>query len=146
MTNFEGGKDIVFFDGNCLFCNRWVRAVMRRDKKRALLFAPRRGETYSKISIDGIKELEEVDSIIFLKNPSKDLDQGTLFSRSSATGEILKGLGGFWKIIGSLLLLCPRALRDFGYGIVSRNRIKWFGKTDEFCELPKQEDATRLLP
>ena len=37
----------VFYDGDCSFCHRWVRLVVKLDHDgREFRFAPRKGETF----------------------------------------------------------------------------------------------------
>jgi predicted DCC family thiol-disulfide oxidoreductase YuxK len=43
--------------------------------------------------------------------------------------------------IGRLL---PRPVRDWLYGIVARNRLRWFGRR-ETCYLPDPAEADRFL-
>ena len=51
----------------------------------------------------------------------------------------LRGLHG-----AGLLMPLPRALRDWLYDRVARNRYAWFGR-DEACLIPTPELAARLL-
>ena len=43
-------------------------------------------------------------------------------------------LGGGWTILYGLIFL-PKLFRDFVYKWISRNRYKWFGKSD-VCMMP----------
>ncbi|WP_159107276.1 hypothetical protein [Azospirillum sp. B4] len=40
--------------------------------------------------------------------------------------------------------LLPRPVRDALYGVVARNRLRWFGKRD-VCYLPRAEERDRFI-
>jgi predicted DCC family thiol-disulfide oxidoreductase YuxK len=127
---------IIYFDGVCGMCNRTVDFVLRRDRVGRFQFAPLQGDTAA-------ARLPEQDrlqlSTLVLESPNG------LFRRSSAVVRILRGIGGFWWLLGSLFWLVPRPLRDWGYGLVASNRYRLFGRK-ETCRLPTPEEAGRLLP
>ncbi len=49
-----------------------------------------------------------------------------------------------WRVVGFLLQLVPRPLRDWGYRIVARYRYRVFGRA-ESCILPAPENRDRFL-
>ena len=48
-----------------------------------------------------------------------------------------------WRLAG-IFRVVPTVLRDAVYGVVSRNRIRWFGKADA-CSLPAPAEAARFV-
>src|SRR4029077_16850480 len=50
----------------------------------------------------------------------------------------------FWRSLGWLLQLVPRRVRDWGYGVVARNRYRIFGRYDS-CPVPSAETRGRFL-
>ena len=69
------------------------------------------------------------------------LHAGRSWRYSSAVSRTLRLLGGRWWLVGALLWLVPRPLRNLGYRTIARHRHLWpFG---EVCELPGQ--GTRAL-
>jgi predicted DCC family thiol-disulfide oxidoreductase YuxK len=127
---------IVYFDGVCGMCNRTVDFVLCRDRPGRFQFAPLQGETAAaRLSVEDRQGL----STLVLETPRG------LFRRSSAVVGILRGLGGFWWLVGSLFWLVPRPLRDLGYRLVANNRYRLFGRK-ETCRLPTPEETGRLLP
>ena len=127
---------IVFFDGVCGLCNTSVNWVMNRDRRKAFRFSPLQGETAAAILPK--TDIESLHSMVLQLN-------GRIFRKSSAAVRILWQLGPLEKAAGTLLWLIPRPLRDVGYGIVARNRYRWFGKK-ETCRLPTPEERARFLP
>ncbi len=116
---------IILFDGDCAFCNGWVKWIVRRDPGKRFKFAPlTSGEGIALRRKHGISET--VDSIVLVKD-------GLAFTRSDAAWRVLKDLPGhgFW---GSLVRFVPRPLRNWGYDLIARNRHR-LGMKDT-CELP----------
>ena len=66
--------------------------------------------------------------------------------RSSAAAHMLCGLGGYWRILGSLLFLIPAPLRDFGYDTVARFRKLVFAKPEGLCPIVPPHLGQRFLP
>ncbi len=116
---------IILFDGDCAFCNGWVKWIMRRDPGKQFTFFPL-------ISAEGIALRqkhgvpETVDSIVLVKDDRA-------FTRSDAAWRVLKDLPGY-GFLGSLVRLIPRTLRNWGYDLIARNRHR-LGMKDA-CELP----------
>ena len=73
------------------------------------------------------------------------LVEGERVRRNSDAGlAIAEGLGWPWRALG-VLRVVPRPLRDAVYGLVARNRYRWFGRRER-CFVPTAEQADRILP
>jgi predicted DCC family thiol-disulfide oxidoreductase YuxK len=127
---------ILFFDGMCGLCNSSVDFVMKRDTRDVFRYAPLQGETAAEHLSES--DREDLDSVV-LKMPDG------LYRHSSAIVRILWKLPGIWPVLGTMLWLIPRPLRNFGYRVVAKNRYRFFGKK-ETCRLPTPEEIGRLLP
>lgn len=57
-------KYIVFYDSECILCNRTVRLIINLDKERKLAFAPIDGATFN--SIDFNTKIENKNTLVFL--------------------------------------------------------------------------------
>jgi predicted DCC family thiol-disulfide oxidoreductase YuxK len=133
----ETDQPIIFFDGVCNLCNGSVQFVIRHDNKKQFLFAALQSPMGEQAlqHVAG-KEKKPVDSIILYK-------KGKYYSRSDAAMQIIKELGGFWRL-GVVLYIFPASLRNGIYDWVARNRYKWFGKQNE-CMIPTPELKSRFL-
>jgi len=129
---------VVFYDGVCGLCDRWVRFVLKRDKHRTLRFAPLQGET-AKARTDLPVELR---TVVFILQPGAVDEQ--IFTHSEAALRLLDHVGGFWRIV-SWLRIIPRPIRDLVYDAIACRRYRWFGKFDA-CQLPAAEWRERFLP
>ncbi|MGZ3794614.1 MAG: thiol-disulfide oxidoreductase DCC family protein [Bdellovibrio sp.] len=128
-------KKVIFFDGVCHLCNGFVDAVISRDKRHFLFFAPLQGSTAEQLL--STNDRAKLDSIIYFEN-------GKTYYRSTAILKIMSSLGGFYKLFSAAWII-PGPIRDIVYNIIAKNRYSWFGKR-EFCRLPQPEEKSYLLP
>jgi predicted DCC family thiol-disulfide oxidoreductase YuxK len=129
-------SSILFFDGVCNLCNGFVQFVIARDPAGHFRFASLQSAAGQEVLRTHGLPTEQFKSILLLEN-------GRLYTRSSAGLRILRHLGGVWSWL-YVLMLVPSFLRDPLYDWVSRNRYRWFGK-QESCMLPTPELKTRFL-
>ena len=133
------GGPILFFDGECGFCNGAVRWFLRHDRRGVLRFAPLQGETYAALEVP--EKPRDMSTMVLLKD-------GRLYTRSSASARLLMALGGWWAVIGALMWVVPKPLRDLGYRLVARHRYRIAGRRPggEACAIPGPDSASRMLP
>jgi predicted DCC family thiol-disulfide oxidoreductase YuxK len=131
-----GQGPVLFFDGVCSLCNRFIDFVINRDRSAVFRFAPLQGVT----ARDQLPEADvrEVNTMVLR-------DEQGVFRKSTAALRVLIRLGGLWRILGGALWLVPRPLRDAGYSLVARNRYAIFGKK-ETCRMPTPAERARFLP
>jgi predicted DCC family thiol-disulfide oxidoreductase YuxK len=129
-------KPLILFDGVCNFCNYWVNFAIRRDRKKKLRFTSLQGETAKKILPAFSIRPGDLASVILV-------DNGKVYTQSSAAFRIAKYLDGGWKLFYGLMII-PKFIRDFLYNIIARNRYKWFGKKDA-CMVPTPQLRDRFL-
>lgn len=142
ISEADRPTDVLFFDGVCGLCNWSVNFVLSRDHQRVIRFAPLQGTTIKQVtSLQSslIPIVDGLDSIVWIDAKGKP------FARSSAAVRVLWRIGGLWWLIGWLLWIVPRPLRDVGYRVVSTNRYRVFGKR-ETCRLPTAAERSRFLP
>jgi predicted DCC family thiol-disulfide oxidoreductase YuxK len=129
---------IVFYDGLCGLCDRWVRFVLARDPRHSLKFSPLQGDTARQR-----KDLPtELRSVVFVTQSGTA--QEKIYFRSDAALRLLDHVGGLWRVV-SWLRIIPRPLRDWVYDLIARHRYQWFGKF-ETCRVPSPEVRARFLP
>ncbi|HJR34151.1 MAG TPA: DCC1-like thiol-disulfide oxidoreductase family protein [Gemmatimonadales bacterium] len=127
---------LIYYDGYCGLCDRFVQFVLRRDRAARYRFAPLQGSTAQE-RVPATLDPRTSQTVI--------LEEGDRFRvRSDAALAILSGLGGPWRLAG-LLRVIPRPLRDAIYDLVARNRERWFGRRAE-CRVPQPDERDRFLP
>jgi predicted DCC family thiol-disulfide oxidoreductase YuxK len=128
-------RRVVLFDGCCVFCNRGVDFVLRRDRRAHFRFAASQSEPGRRLlAAHGLPE--RPGSIVLI-------EEGRAFLGSTAVLRIARGLGLPWSVLAALLLV-PRPLRDAAYGLVAARRRSLFG-TREACRIPEPEWRDRFL-
>lgn len=135
MSETDDGP-ILFFDGVCGLCNRAVDFCLRHDRRGQLRFAPLQGETARQVV--SATDIERLDTVVLCES-------GRLSRHSTAIVRLLWQLGGVWSLVGCLLWLVPRPVRNLGYRRIGGSRYRWFGRR-ELCRLPKPEERARMLP
>ena len=127
---------LIYYDGLCGLCDRFVQFVLRRDRAARYRFAPLQGST-ARDRVPSTLDPETSQTVILE-------DGGRFRVRSDAALAILTGLGGAWRLAGSLRMV-PRPLRDAVYDLVARHRSRWFGRRAE-CRVPEPAQRDRFLP
>lgn len=133
----DGSPHIVFFDGVCGLCDRFVRFVITRDHQARFRFAPLQGRLAARELPPRGGRPEDLDTVYVLTS------DGVLLRRSRAVFFVLRSLGGFWRAL-SLLRVLPAFLTDAGYDVVARLRYRVFGRYDA-CRLPTAAERARVL-
>jgi predicted DCC family thiol-disulfide oxidoreductase YuxK len=127
---------IVFFDGVCGLCNRFVERTLRADRRHVLRFAPLQGETASML-LPPLPDDAAAWTMVYL-------DERGAHLRSDAALAIWHRLGG-WRRWLALARFVPRFLRDAIYRLVARHRYRWFGRRD-VCRVPSADERPWFLP
>lgn len=118
---------IVFYDGDCGFCNSAVQFILAR-KKREFYFAPLQSDlAESALSAHNITI--NLDTIYFLKN-------GKVYNRSSAALQICRGLKGGYPLLFGFYMV-PKFLRDPIYNFIAKRRHKL---RTGYCLIPLAND------
>lgn len=129
------GKYIVLYDGDCGFCNFWVRWILERDEDDHFMFAALQSQFGQNFLKKNNLSQEKFDTL-YLITPS-----GSYFERSSAVMQIGRTLGGIYTSF-QLGILLPKAFRDFLYNKIAKNRQKLASAR---CLLPTAEERRKFI-
>jgi len=135
---------ILFFDGECGFCDRAIRFAMANDARQRLFAAPLQGETARTSLAPFAQMLQDVDSTV-LYMPATSRRAAKVQIHSDAALSVLRLLGGVWALPGVAGLVVPRWIRDAAYKAFARRRFQLFGRV-EACQLWPAEWRARILP
>ena len=131
-------KPILFYDGECGLCHRFVLFVLTHEKGVVIQFAPLQGETF-KEQFTEKQAVEFPDSLILLT------EAGDVLMLSDAAVYAMKTLSPGWRRVGKFVGLFPKPIRDFGYRFVAAIRKNIFKKPDNVCPLVPDELRGRFL-
>jgi len=129
-------QSVILFDGVCNLCNSFVQFVIKHDKNERFKFASLQSGFAEKELADSFIDTQKMSTVILLEN-------GKLYSRSTAALRILKKLNGLWPLL-YVFIIIPAFIRDVVYNLIAKNRYKWFGKKDS-CMIPSPELQRRFL-
>jgi len=129
-------QPVLLYDGICHLCNGLVRFVIRWDRKKTIRFASLQSDRGQSFLKDREMPTDDFDTLVYIK-------EGKYYVRSTAVLEVLKDMGGFWRVVYILIIL-PICLRDPVYRLVARLRYRLFGKSDQ-CTIPAPEIRERFL-
>ena len=125
---------IVFYDGDCGFCNRSVQFVLKNDRQSRIYFSALQSDW----SVNFFHEqgMGKPDmSTFYFWNGTK------MYKRSTAALKVLTFLRFPWPLF-FLFIIVPRFFRDWVYNQIAqrRHRIQ-----SGFCVLPDHEQQKRFL-
>lgn len=127
---------LILFDGICRLCSTSVQWLIKCDRRAIFYFTPIQSEIgrtrYQKMGLDP----ENIQTFILIKD-------GTIYLKSDAALEILKVLGGLWRIT-MLLYIIPRPIRDWIYDLIAKNRLHFMGR-HQSCMIPSDDIQNRFL-
>ncbi|HEY0257290.1 MAG TPA: DCC1-like thiol-disulfide oxidoreductase family protein [Candidatus Methylacidiphilales bacterium] len=126
---------LLFFDGECAFCNRWVNLVKLADRQHRMRFGAKQGRTFQQLAQDHL-ELAGLESIILVKR--RDYGGEDFLIRSAAIREVITGLPEF-RFFEGILGIFPVAISDLGYRIFSKLRAPLFGQWHH-CRVPFEQE------
>ncbi len=135
---------ILFFDGECGFCDAAIRFAMSRDVHGRLYAATLTGETARRALEPFASQLVGIDSTV-LYLPASASRAASVHLHSDAALSVLRLLGGVWSVLGVAAGLVPRAIRDSAYKAFAKRRFQFFGRV-EACQLWPPEWRARILP
>lgn len=127
---------IVLFDGVCNLCDNSVKFIIKRDKKGIFKMASLQSEVGKQLQEKYGQDTSKVDSVMLIEN-------GKLYTKSTAALRIAKNLDGAWKLF-IVFMVIPSFIRDIFYDFIAKNRYKWFGKHDA-CMIPDKSIKSRFL-
>lgn len=127
-------KNIVFYDGDCGFCNTIVGYILEYEKSNEIYFATLQSKLAQR-ELEGVLNLKiDYSTFYYLEN-------GRIYSKSK----------GFFKLSRHLLppiswlrffSILPTFLTDFFYDLIAKQRRKIISPR---CYLPTSEQRQRFL-
>jgi len=126
---------LVFFDGECGFCNHWINQVMEADHAHRIRFGTKQGKTFREVA-KAHPEVANVQSIVVISR--NGVGREDILVRSPAVRIIVEGLPGF-RFFAFLLQIIPTPICNLGYLVVSKIRGSLLGKLSQ-CRVPTEQE------
>lgn len=129
-------QPVLLFDGVCNLCNSSVKFILKNEKNHDLKFAAIQSEAGEKLLIHYKIDPNETNSVILISG-------NHVYTASDAVLKLTHHLK-FPYSLGKILVVVPKAIRDYFYKKVADNRYNWFGKR-ESCMIPTPQLRKRFL-
>ena len=110
MTNL---KNIILYDGECKFCNKWICFVKSKLKNKDIEFLTLNSSEAKNILND--YKIINQDSVVYIKD-------NIVWIKSRAVLKICQELKLPYKLFQSLTIL-PNSLLDFCYDLIAKRRF-----------------------
>jgi predicted DCC family thiol-disulfide oxidoreductase YuxK len=132
------GANVLFVDGECVFCNRVASFILARDPRGVFHFAHLQGALAKDVLARHGRRAGDVDSIYVLEGA------GTPDERLSWDGRAARAIWPrlFW--FAAVLRWIPLPILDVCYRAIARRRYRLFGKYD-VCHVPSPAERARFL-
>jgi predicted DCC family thiol-disulfide oxidoreductase YuxK len=125
---------VVFYDGDCGFCNRSVQFILDHERGGELHFCALQSETAQHFFRDNGFAAPDLSTFYFW-------DGSQLYERSTGGLKVCRYLRApfsWWKIF----LIVPKFMRDGVYNWIAKRRHKL---AEQQCALPTPEQRKRFL-
>ena len=132
--DMELKKPVVFFDGHCNLCNRWVDWLVRLDKDQKIFIASIQGETALELLPESMRE--DLQTFILYEDSRFFYKSRAVFRLAG----ILKGPLSLLLIFGCF----PRGLTDWFYDLVAKNRYRFLSRR-KTCRVPTEQEREHFL-
>jgi predicted DCC family thiol-disulfide oxidoreductase YuxK len=133
---------VLLYDGVCALCNRLVKFVLQRDARGEFHFASLQSKYAAEVLRRHGLDPQDLDTFYIVVEPGGEKEH--VVARSEAGLEVLRRIGGVWRLASVVARILPRFVRDFAYNRIARNRYQVFGKYDA-CPLPPPEVRGRFI-
>ncbi len=128
---------VIYFDGVCGICNRWVDFVISRDRDQRFRFAT----LQSTFAAERLSEVESTPTVAL--EAVVVATENVQLSRSDAILAIYHELGILrWTI--PILAAIPSALRDVGYDVFASIRYR-IGRRRSTCRIPSAKERDLFI-
>lgn len=131
-----GDQPLIVFDGVCVLCSGFARAIVRLDPAGRFRFATAQSPLGQALFWHFGLPTEVYETNLVLID-------GVGYTRLDSFIATMRALGWPWRAAVALNLL-PPPLRDWLYERIARNRYALFGRRDS-CDIPSPKLRSRLI-
>jgi len=130
-------QPLFVFDGVCALCSGAVRFTLGRERDTALKFSPAQSPLGQAVFHALDLPIDNYETLVVLQDDRA-------YVKSAAALQLAKRLRQPWRALGAIVGILPRALLDWFYDRIARNRYRMFGRYDA-CMVPDAALASRFI-
>lgn len=113
---------VVVYDGDCHICSGWVKFFERHPVKPPFSLIPMQSSSGRDLLARSGIDPDDPSTLLVL-------DRGLAYTASDAVIHVMAAAGGPWRLVRGVRIV-PRPWRDALYGVLARNRYRWFGNAN----------------
>jgi len=136
LPEWDEDKDLIVFDGECIFCSSFVQFVLGRDDDNRFLFTSAQGPLGQALYRHYGLDPDDFETNLVLS-------EGRLYEKLAAFSHIMSRLGLPWSLLAWLGAL-PKPMANWCYDRIARNRYALFGRR-ETCLVPVGKLKERFI-
>jgi len=125
---------ILFYDGNCGFCNRSIQFILAQERNEEIHFCALQSPLAQKELECAEINTQDLSTIYFKR-------QAIILSKSSAVFAILPFLKWYWQPL-RIFQYMPKKWTDNLYNFIAKRRMKL---ASSFCVIPSARQMERFL-
>ena len=130
------GRNLIVFDGACVFCSAFFRFMLRHDRREIFSYATAQSPLGQGLYAALDLPLTDFETNLILVD-------GVIYQRLDAFAAAMAQLGYPWRAL-ALCRHLPVWLKDAIYKPIARNRYRIFGRY-EACLIPDARLRARFL-
>lgn len=127
-------RSIVFYDGECGFCQSTVQIILSNDTSSLIHFASIQSSFTTSFFQSINKPIPDLSTFYFYHN-------GQLYSKSNAALNVARLLKFPFPLL-FIFKIVPKFIRDFSYDLIAKNRLKLASNS---CRIPTVEEKSRFI-
>ena len=129
----KGKEHIVFYDGDCGFCNRAVQWILEKEKSPIIHFSSIQS-SFAQRFLNGKGVMPDLSTVYFYSD-------GQLFSESAAAFQLCLFLRNPYRVLRFFRVL-PRALTNAVYRGIAKRRHRM---AKGYCIMPTADQKDRFI-
>ena len=130
-------RNVILFDGVCVFCNTWVDLLLRLDTKKQFKFAALQSPKGRELLTSIGRSADDISTVVLVKNAAT----GEAYYKSKAVLKVVEQMGLPLFLASAVGSAIPPFIRDGVYDGVANNRYSLMGKRDTCrCADPTYSD------
>lgn len=130
-------KAVVFYDGECGFCDWTVQFILRRDRADHFRFASQQS-AYGQQALAAFSPSVRNQDTVYVVLSDRVLMKG------QAVVYLLKKIRFPWPMMSLLIRILPRKVQDLLYTWVARHRRDFSGRVRR-CDLLTAQERSKFL-
>lgn len=135
LNSIEMVKPILFYDGDCGFCNHVVAFIIKNERKSEISFSSLQSQFAKDIFKEEVNKEDYFDSFKIKANKR-------VYEKADAVFFLIKTQLKFYFFPLLIFKILPKRMLNAVYNFIAKRRTKM---AKPFCWLPSKRDQVRFL-